>query len=217
MSDYKELEKSSRWGSEDTRLKYVLGDSYKKVRIKSIQELLRTPGVSYTTDYRIIGPDNIIFFNTMTEFAGSVFRIGDLPKGYTWESWMYEEVRECIKEERLVVEEDPNGINQHDPGAKLDKGKNRVALVLSGFSNAIEEVAKVGTYGAEKYSPNGWKKVDNGLERYDDAMLRHWLAEKRGEKYDPDSELLHAAHAAWNSLAYLELKLREKNEYNSRG
>jgi hypothetical protein len=210
MSDYKELENSSKWESENSRLKYVLGNNHKKVRIKNREELLLTPGVSYTADNRIIGPGNIIFFNTMAEFAGMEFRIGDLPRGYPWKSWMYEEVRGCIKEERLVAEEDPNGINQHDPGAKLDKGKNRVALVLSGFSNAIEEVSKVGTYGAEKYSPNGWEKVDNGLERYDNAMLRHWLAEKRGEESDPDTELLHAAHAAWNSLAYLELKLREK-------
>jgi hypothetical protein len=29
---------------------------------------------------------------------------------------------------------------------------------------------------------------------------------------DPDSQLLHASHAAWNALARLELMLREKEQ-----
>ena len=40
-------------------------------------------------------------------------------------------------------------------------------------------------------------------------MLRHLLAEMRGEDVDPDTGLLHAAHTAWNALARLDLMLRE--------
>ncbi len=104
---------------------------------------------------------------------------------------------------------DPNGIPQHVPGAKLDAGKTRLWLVLSGFANALEEVGRVGTFGAKKYSDDGWRFVPDGAARYSDALLRHLLAEARGEGVDEDSGLLHAAHAAWNALARLELLLAE--------
>lgn len=108
-----------------------------------------------------------------------------------------------------MSEKDPYGKDAHEGGAKLDAGKNRLSLVLGGFSLALQEVGKVGTYGANKYSPNGWKTVPNGLERYADAMLRHIFKGMSGEKLDPDTNLTHAAHAAWNALAVLELLTRE--------
>ena len=52
-------------------------------------------------------------------------------------------------------ESDPTGRKPNDAGAKLDAGKNRLGLVLVGFSSALQEVGKVGTYGAKKYSDNG--------------------------------------------------------------
>lgn len=107
---------------------------------------------------------------------------------------------------------DPNNIDQHAPGAKLDHGKPRHGLVLGAFSNALTEVAKVGTFGANKYTDNGWLSVPNGLERYTDALLRHHFAEAAGERNDPESELSHAAHRAWNALAVLELALRKKED-----
>lgn len=105
-------------------------------------------------------------------------------------------------------ESDPTGRTANDPGAKLDAGKTRLWLVLGGFANALEEVGKVGTFGARKYSDDGWKQVPDGVSRYSDALMRHLLAEAAGEDADPDSGLLHAAHAAWNALARLELTLR---------
>lgn len=106
-------------------------------------------------------------------------------------------------------EKDPNGINQHAPGAKLDSGKPMVGLVLGDFSQALYQVSQVGTIGAKKYSKHGWCKVDDGFNRYTDAMLRHWLAEARGETFDKDTEMLHAAQVAWNALARLELLIKE--------
>ena len=94
-------------------------------------------------------------------------------------------------------------------GAKLDAGKPRAGLVLGGFARALKAVVDVGTHGAEKYSPNGWVDVPDGIERYTDAKERHWLDEQAGERYDPKSGLLHAAHEAWNVLARLDLMIRE--------
>lgn len=100
-------------------------------------------------------------------------------------------------------------IPQHEPGAKLDVGKNRLGLVLYGFARALEAVGRVGTFGADKYSPDGWVSVPDGVNRYTDALYRHLLAEAR-EDLDDESGLLHAAHAAWNALARLDLMLRDK-------
>lgn len=104
---------------------------------------------------------------------------------------------------------DPNGKSPRSPGSKLDTGKNRVGLVLGTFANALVAVSAVGTFGANKYTDNGWLTVPNGRARYTDAMLRHYLKESMGEALDQDSKLHHAAHLAWNALARLELMLRE--------
>lgn len=109
----------------------------------------------------------------------------------------------------MAAESDPHGIDQHAPGAKLDAGKNRLGLVFNGFARALEQVGWVGTHGAEKYTPCGWREVPYGVERYTDAMYRHLNAEGKGEALDPSSHLLHAAHVAWNALARLELKMLE--------
>lgn len=106
-------------------------------------------------------------------------------------------------------EKDPNGIDAHAPGAKLDAGKLRPALVLGGFANALIAVTKVGTDGANKYTDNGWKEVANGFARYSDAEARHRLKRESGETTDPDSGSLHLAHEAWNALAKLELYLKD--------
>lgn len=107
------------------------------------------------------------------------------------------------------VEADPNGKRSSEAGAKLDAGKNRLGLVLFGFSRALQAVGKVGTYGANKYSDNGWVDVPDGERRYTDALLRHLLREADGEALDQDTQLHHAAHAAWNALARLDLMLRK--------
>ena len=108
------------------------------------------------------------------------------------------------------VEIDPHGLDPHTKGAKVDAGKPRVGLVLGAFAKALLEVCKVGTFGAKKYTDDGWLEVANARARYTDAGLRHFLYEAAGEEVDSQSQLLHAAHEAWNSLAKLELLIREK-------
>ena len=107
---------------------------------------------------------------------------------------------------------DPMGKDAHTPGAKLDAGKNRLGLVLGGFAAALEVVGRVGTFGADKYSDGGWLHVPRARERYTDALLRHIMRDLAGEQDDPETGLLHAAHAAWNALARLQLLLNEETE-----
>lgn len=111
------------------------------------------------------------------------------------------------------VEQDPNGLDMKEAGAKADLGKPDLDLLLEGFSKALEAVAVVSAFGADKYSRGGWLSVPNGLRRYSSALLRHMFYYKQDELIDKDSGLTHLAHAAWNGLAILELTLRqEQNE-----
>lgn len=93
-------------------------------------------------------------------------------------------------------------------GVKHDQGKPMVGLMLTDFSRALEAVASVTTFGAGKYSPSGWLAVPEAERRYTDALCRHLLADLRGEATDAESGQPHLAHAAWNALAVLELRLR---------
>jgi hypothetical protein len=68
---------------------------------------------------------------------------------------------------------------------------------------ALMEVAKVLAFGAKKYSPNGWRKIDN-RSRYAGAIQRHLLQYQSGEDIDPESGLPHLAHLACSALFLLE-------------
>jgi len=105
-------------------------------------------------------------------------------------------------------EAEPNGLSQHEAGAKLDAGKV-MGGGLGDFSLALLAVAEVGTFGANKYTRGGWQEVPNGFERYTDAMWRHLLKEGY-EEVDEDSKLLHEVHLAWNALARCEIILRAR-------
>lgn len=93
-------------------------------------------------------------------------------------------------------------------GVKHDQGKPMAGLMLTDFSRALEAVASVTTFGAGKYSPSGWLAVPEAERRYTDALCRHLLADLRGEATDAESGQPHLAHAAWNALAVLGLRLR---------
>lgn len=102
-----------------------------------------------------------------------------------------------------------NDKNLNKEGVKDDASKPDLSLVLCGFSRALQEVGKVGTKGALKYTPNGWSQVRKGKERYTSALLRHLLLENE-ELLDKELDLSHSACVAWNALARLELILRDK-------
>lgn len=109
-------------------------------------------------------------------------------------------------------ETDPHGTDSSVSGAKMDGGKVRASLVLGAFARALWKVCEVGTNGANKYSDNGWLDVPDGYRRYDDAQIRHWLKSHMGEQLDPEWDIEHQAHEAWNALAKLEHLLREKED-----
>lgn len=95
-------------------------------------------------------------------------------------------------------------------GVKFDAGKPQPRLILESMSRALMAVSEVGTFGARKYSPDGWKSVPDAISRYKDAKHRHMLLSCT-EDFDEESGLLHVAHEAWNALALLELVLEERD------
>lgn len=94
----------------------------------------------------------------------------------------------------------------------MDAGKQRPGLVLGSFPRALKKVVEIGTYGANKYTDNGWLHVPNGEPRYTDAMHRHLLEEACGIAKDPESNMDHLAHAAWNLLVVIELRARAEEK-----
>jgi hypothetical protein len=97
------------------------------------------------------------------------------------------------------------------PGVKLDTGKAPVAQgFVAYFRKAMEAIAQVSAYGANKYkvsyTEQNWRKVENGANRYADALQRHFAAHLSGETIDPESKQPHLAHVGWNALALIELQ-----------
>ena len=91
---------------------------------------------------------------------------------------------------------------EYNQKAKADKGKIRPTLVPVSL---IKAVAAVRGYGVEKYhDPENWRKVE--VERYKDALYRHWLAYLGGEWLDQESGLPHLWHLACNAAFLIELE-----------
>lgn len=96
--------------------------------------------------------------------------------------------------------------NVSGDGEKFDDNKPNLGLVFGGFSRALLDVAYVGTFGANKYTPSGWKYVSNLQDRYSSALLRHMFAILHKDEFDNETGRHHLAHVAWNALALLEDK-----------
>lgn len=89
-------------------------------------------------------------------------------------------------------------------GVKFDGQKPRMDL-LDSF--AIEELARVLTFGAKKYDSHNWRKgIAKG--RLIAAALRHLFAYLKGEDKDPESGLSHVAHAMCCCMFLLGLEHR---------
>ena len=79
---------------------------------------------------------------------------------------------------------------------KYDTNKPMMSLLEPDF---IEDMAKVLTMGANKYSKDNWKKCED-KSRYEDAMYRHMNEYLKGREYDIESRLPHLAHVAVNAM-----------------
>ena len=82
-----------------------------------------------------------------------------------------------------------------------------------------EEIVKVLTMGAAKYSANNWQLVEDATERYYAAALRHLAAWRQGEHKDPESGLSHLSHVLCNVtfLLWFEKEKEKKKELKANG
>lgn len=92
--------------------------------------------------------------------------------------------------------------DEDEVGMKYDSEKPDYSLLPP---NALEETVKVLTFGAKKYSPGNWKKLNSASARYFAAAQRHMWALQKDEENDPESGYHHAAHAACCLLFILEI------------
>jgi hypothetical protein len=88
-------------------------------------------------------------------------------------------------------------------GKKYDNGKAQYGLLPP---LALEDLVKVLTFGAQKYSPDNWRYVEDAERRYFDAAQRHLWAWKRGELEDEESGESHLAHALCCIMFLLEIE-----------
>lgn len=95
-------------------------------------------------------------------------------------------------------------------GVKYDEGKPRLGEMIVDFAIPMRELARVWEFGANKYEKSNWKRVDNAIDRYTNALLRHLVAEEEC-MYDDESGLLHASHIAFNALARLYFIIHRLN------
>ena len=91
-------------------------------------------------------------------------------------------------------------------GIKYDGEKPMMHLLPP---KAINEVAKVLTFGAQKYDEENWRKLDNLQSRYSSGALRHIFAHIDSETLDTESGLSHLAHAICWLLFKLEIELED--------
>ena len=89
-------------------------------------------------------------------------------------------------------------------GVKYDGEKPKMHLLPP---KAINEVAKVLTFGAQKYDEENWRKLEDLQSRYSSGALRHIFAHLDSEDLDPESGLSHLAHAICCLLFKLEIEL----------
>lgn len=84
-----------------------------------------------------------------------------------------------------------HGIDPKGKGQKLDSAKPMWDLLPW---EELEEVVKVLTFGAKKYAPENWQKVENGERRYRAAAFRHLAEIGKGVWQDAETGLSHYSH-----------------------
>lgn len=94
-------------------------------------------------------------------------------------------------------------------GKKYDSGKDKWHLVPF---ECLRWIVKVLTYGAKKYSAEGWREVHDKQDRYFSACMRHLTAWKLGEKKDSESGMPHLAHALCCLIFLLEIEKKDHVE-----
>ena len=104
----------------------------------------------------------------------------------------------------------PPKYKPRDQIAKADAGKPMMELIPASAYNSLGAVL---TYGAQKYAPNSWQRVDR--ERYIGALIRHlvaYLDDPNG--VDEESGLRHSQHLLCNAMFLDYFAEREINHVN---
>lgn len=111
----------------------------------------------------------------------------------------------CMKptDESDVIASPAYPEEQNPTGIKYDMAKPDYSLVPP---NALEDVVKILTLGAQKYDRHNWKLLKGAKQRYFAAAMRHMWAWMRGELTDSESGLSHCAHALCCIMFILELE-----------
>ena len=112
-------------------------------------------------------------------------------------------------EEFIALHKKEENIEQSTSGRKYDNGKLRYDLIPS---ECMEALARILTYGANKYEANNWQNLEDYYNRYYAANERHIQKWRQGEDYDQESGELHLAHAFTNVCFLLWKKLKENKE-----
>lgn len=88
-----------------------------------------------------------------------------------------------------------------ETAARFIKGKIRYDLIPS---FPIEELAKVYTYGCEKYDDDNWRKGMKWRKNVIGSLKRHLEKWIKGEKLDDESNCHHLAMVIWQCCCLME-------------
>ena len=91
---------------------------------------------------------------------------------------------------------------------RFNMGKAELHYLLT-FPIAVKGVAKVSSYGTNKYSPYNYLKGATASQSIGSAM-RHLLAWWNGEDIDLESGLNHLDHFVWNAMRLTDEMQNEK-------
>lgn len=95
-------------------------------------------------------------------------------------------------------------MSEGNEGRKDDTQKLRYDLVTSEFQ---EELARVVTFGAQKYDDRNWER-GMAWGRVFGALMRHLWAWWGGQAKDPETGFSHLAHAAANIMFLVTFERR---------
>ena len=123
-----------------------------------------------------------------------------------------EEAEKCMKDDLIAQLHQANAGIPTEGAVKHDNGKPELHFLSR---EMVEAVAEVRSFGAKKYSPNGWK-AGFKYSRSISAALRHIMAFNSGEDNDPESGLSHLAHAIC-CLEHLIHDVKYRPENDDRG
>ena len=97
-----------------------------------------------------------------------------------------------------------NTVTGRPTGTAVKHDQDKLPMHLLS-TEALEQIAAVLQFGAQKYDSHNWRK-GFAWSRPLSAALRHILAFNRGEDCDPESNLSHLAHAACCLMFLIEFE-----------